>query len=187
MGETGSGKTFKAAQWFRECPHAAIFLNVGLETESKYWADTPITTDPGEALKIIFNGGHVVLNIQPWGGRIETFMERLVHIQVSCPSLKPISVFLDECHKSAPSRCFDIGQAIQKGEAPNIWLLTATEGRHWNIQMWWISQRSQLVDSTLVRECGSKVFFRLDPLDMEYWRRVGIVLTEKENYEYEIL
>lgn len=174
------------AKMFRGCPHGAIFINTGLETGTQYWGDVPITNSEDEALKALFDGKKIVLNIRPWGGAIEWFMERLVHIQLKCPTLKPLSVFLDECHKSAPSRCFDIGQAIQKGEQPNIWLLTATEGRHWNVQMVWISQRSQLVDTTLVRECGSKVFFRLDPLDMEYWHRVGIDLSEKEDYEYEI-
>jgi hypothetical protein len=101
---------------------------------------------------------------------------------------KPFTIFLYECHLLVPPGTIALAESIRKGERPNAYTWLATMGRHWNIQCVWITQRPQMVASTVYRLCsGGRFFFHLAPEDVAYFRDMHLYLHEpKVKYEYEI-
>jgi phage terminase large subunit GpA-like protein len=77
-----------------------------------------------------------------------------------------------------------LAAAIKEGGAPNIYMLAATNGRRWNIQIVWITQRPQNLDWTCYKTAPVKIWFRLDEPDEMYLKRMGIKLPPREGYQW---
>jgi len=185
------GKTKLACRMAKASGRYTTFINLAREdiegTNPEYFQGFAMTQDGKVAYENLFKGIPTVWTCEPFGGIVEKWLEDVVTGQRQLKTKQPLTIFLDEAHLIAPPGTVDLGTAIRKGEKPNVYVWLATMGRHWNVQLVWITQRPQLLASAVYRLCATRFFFKLAPEDIAYFRDMHIYLKEgKVKYEYEI-
>jgi len=182
VGLPRSGKTTLCVEIFRRCPRA-IFLNVAHEP---YFDGVYSASNERDALTIADGERtHIVWNCNIWD--VQGFLGKLIEMQLAREEKYPISIFVDEAHLVCPCHSINIVQ----GRVPNSFGLLATNGLRWNLRAIWISQRPQLVDSTIYRTAEYKIFFKLHSADISYLRRERIKVPEGieglRKYEWSVI
>jgi hypothetical protein len=189
VGLPGSGKTVFAVKVYKRCERA-VFINLGHEdlgqSNPLYWQGETPATSAQEALQIVLGGGRCVWLV-PEISEVRPFIADLIKYQREQETKFPISVFVDEAHLLIPTGSINLAKTIKDEEEPDPWTLLATNGRRWNLQAVWITQRPQLLDPTCYKTAVNKFFFRLDPADINYFRRMGITIEDiKEEFGFDL-
>lgn len=187
VGLPGTGKTCVAVRMYKRTTHS-VFVNVGHEDvggqDPNYFQGEHMLTDMRQVIDYLFEGGRCVWTCNY--NEVRPFIGEVIRRQREREEKYPLHLFIDEAHLVAPAGSINIAEAVKKGEEPNEFNLLATNGRRWNIQAVWITQRPQNLDYNCYKTAEHKIFFRLDPGDTMYFRRMGVTLKEKEGYDWEV-
>jgi len=189
VGLPGSGKTVFAVKVYKRCERA-IFINLGHEdlgcTNELYWVGEKTVQSGQEAVQAVLSGERCVWLI-PEISEVRPFIAELIKYQRAQETKYPISIFVDEAHLLVPNGSINLAACIKDEEEPDPWTLLATNGRRWNLQAVWITQRPQLLDPTCYKTAVNKFFFRLDPADINYFKRMGVTISEiKEEFGFDL-
>jgi len=180
VGLPGSGKTVFAVKIFKRTERGC-FINLGHEdlgqTNPLYWQGEKVANSGHEAIQLILGGERCVWLV-PEIGEVKPFIAELIKYQRAQETKYPVSIFVDEAHLLVPAGSINLAACINNEEEPDPWTLLATNGRRWNLQAIWITQRPQLLDPTCYKTAVNKFFFRLDPADISYFKRMGVTIKE---------
>ena len=172
---------------FKRCL-GAVFLNIGhedlLASDPAYFGGEKVAQTQAEAVQYLFGGSRCVWNCECY--EVRGFVKEVLERQRMASPKNPLHIFVDEAHLVAPRGSIDLAEAVEKGVAPNDLGLIATNGRRWNLQCVWITQRPQFMDPIIYRTAEYKIFFRLDPGDLLYFKSMGITLKPKSGQDWEV-
>jgi len=188
VGLPGSGKTVFSVKIFKRTERGC-FINMGHEdlggTDDNYWKGEKFVESGEEAIQCIMAGERVVWRT-PQSNEIRPFVETLIQYQRAQETKYPITIFFDEAHLIMPAGSINLAASIADGEEPNAYTLFFTNGRRWNLQGVLITQRPQLLDATCYKVAVNKFFFRLDPADESYFKRMGVTIKERKDFEFDL-
>jgi len=167
----------------------ACFLNTGHETidprtNTPYFPNEHIVTDMADALNYLFGGSRCVWNCECW--EVRPFIEEVLKRQRMASPKNPLHLFIDEAHLIVPRGSINMAESLEKRHEPEVMGLIATNGRRWNIQCIWITQKPQFLDSYIYRTAEYKIFFRLDPGDIQYFRGQGVTVSPLTGNNWEV-
>jgi ABC-type dipeptide/oligopeptide/nickel transport system ATPase component len=179
VGQPGTGKSTFARNLFQKT--GGVYINTQHED---YFQGEKITFNGQEALAAAIAGQRIVWNAEPW--EIRKWLLDLYLAQRKAKDLLPITVYVDEAHLVAGRGSFNFPED-GRFSVDNIIGVMCTTHRRWNLRMFWITQRPQLVDPSVFRTCRYIVAFTLAPGDMQYFHDMRVEIPETAWHDFNVV